>query len=130
MEKNNKEYCECNNSKRSKFALGIIEVILILGLVLIVAYAGIQMYTIYTNSNLQKQAVQYAVDTEAMLEIQFTDNSAIAFNVNPGTNPSVLNSSSGSTRTVKVVPRYYITEYYRTPNGNIITPYSNGTANY
>lgn len=130
MENNQREYFECNNMKRTKFALGILEVILILGLVLIVAYAGIQMYTIYTNSDLQKQAVQYAVDTEAMLEIQFTDNSAIAFNVNPGNNPSVLNSSSGSTRTVKVVPRYYMTEYYRTSNGMIITPYSNGMNTY
>ena len=110
-------------SFRNIFSLAISTVVLIIAGAVIVSYTGIQFYRIYTDYQLKKEAIQYAVDSGSYLRAEFDDNSGIGFNVNKGSVPGILETKQGNTLFIEVKPRNSDDEYYRTPGGVIITPH-------
>lgn len=114
-----------NNSNYTieRVSITIGTAILILGGLLIIAWAGIQLYQTYTTDSQIKEALQMAKDENRQIHI-FTSNSySIRVNVTSKSSLSIAGNNAAVTR-ITVYPKNYRTEQIILPNGNILTPYS------
>ena len=113
---------------RNKHALGITTAVVILILTCAISVAVtsvIKSYVAYSTVAMQREALAYATKNGMYTEITYSDNSAMGFNINAGSKPSTLvSSNSVYSNTVIIKPRYASQEYYKYPNGAIVTPYS------
>lgn len=103
--------------------ISIATLLLILAGLLIVAVAGVKLYTVYTQDKQIESAIQMAKDQNRQIEIYTSNGFEMNLNVTSTTKFSVAGKSSNVTQ-ITVYPRNYRTEYIIPPNGQIITPYS------
>lgn len=110
-----------SNIKRTFVTIGT--ALLILAGMLIVAWAGVSLYTRYTSHKEVQQAIQMAKDENRQLNVITNNGFNITINISHKSSLSLAGESTGIT-SVTVYPRNYNTERIRLPNGQVHTPYS------
>lgn len=110
-----------SNIKRTFVTIGT--ALLILAGMLIVAWAGVSLYTRYTSHKEVQQAIQMAKDENRQLNVITNNGFNITINISHKSSLSLAGESTGIT-SVTVYPRNYNTERIRFPNGQVHTPYS------
>lgn len=120
LEKRNEAGLQQYVRKTKKHAVAWLILLTIVACVAIISVTTVKMYTVYKQTQLMEDALEYAKANHYMVEMSGSNGGSTAFNTTPGMNAYWLKAMDGSCISIRVVPRNYEVPYWKKNSSSAI----------